>query len=144
MISTCKEQRMQLFSPNKPTGEKYLIKNINCEKKHRKNCDCCQNCQNCNQCLFFSGHVNSSLWLNVSKVTSLWGHSVVVFLTRCHRVSEWVEWVTKWQGHLLKYWQKIKSYYERDGKEKNRDCTGHCCRAEQWLFSDNGDTLIAD
>ena len=28
---------------------------------------------------FWSGHVSSSLWSNVSKVTSLWGHSVVLW-----------------------------------------------------------------
>ena len=29
--------------------------------------------------IFWSGHVSSSLWSNVSKVTSVWGHSVVIW-----------------------------------------------------------------
>ena len=49
----------------------------------------------------WSGHVSSSLWSNVSRVTSLWGHSGVVFSkggSLTHSVSEWV---SQWQGHLL-------------------------------------------
>ena len=44
-------------------------------------------------CLFFgSGHVSSPLWSNISKTTSLWGLSVIVFFKRSftHSLSEWV------------------------------------------------------
>ena len=45
---------------------------------------------------FWSGHVPSSLWSNVSKVTSILGHSVMSKV----KVPLVSEWVIEWQGHL--------------------------------------------
>ena len=65
---------------------------------------------------FWSGHVPSSPWSNVSRVTSLWGHSVVVFL-KGRSLSEWVSqsvsdkvtyWAVGWTAKNIPNFRKCQ------------------------------------
>ena len=48
---------------------------------------------------------SSSLWPNVSKVTSLWGHSVMTKV----KVPSVSQWLSQWQGHLLSCSGQLKT-----------------------------------
>ena len=68
---------------------------------------------------FWSGHVSSSPWSNVSRVANLWGHSVVVFSkgpSLSESVSQWVSdkvtyWAVGWTAKNVIFWNfKPKQY----------------------------------
>ena len=71
-------------------------------------CLCLCHCLCICLCQFFwSCHVFSSLWTNVSKIASLLGHSVMSEV----KVPSVSESVSQWQGHLLSCSGQLKQYY---------------------------------
>ena len=112
-------------------SSKIVIKNVskvtslwNRSLKVLSNCTCIWRCL-----LFWSGHVSSSLWSNVSKVTSLLGHSVVL----------WTLWLlvlpdrrTKGQGHLVSCSGQLKTLKVDSEKLKEK-----CIKNLQYLSSGN-------